>query len=49
VEIVMKKTRKGRRHCPICDNELDEDEDICSVCGSYFEETVCDAEENLEG
>jgi hypothetical protein len=45
----MKKTRKGKRPYPICDNELDEHEDICSVCGSHSEEPVYDAEENLEG
>jgi RNA polymerase subunit RPABC4/transcription elongation factor Spt4 len=33
----MTKEKKKKR-CPICDTELDEDEDICPNCGSYREE-----------
>lgn len=38
---------KKKRRCPICDVELDEDEEICSVCGSYVDEPAYDSEDDL--
>lgn len=40
--------KKTKRVCPICDAELDEDEDICPNCGIYVEEPVYDIEDDLE-
>ena len=40
---MKKKTMKGKRLCPICDNEPDEDEDTCPEYGSYVEEPAYDA------
>jgi len=42
------ENEKTKRNCPICDTELDEDEDICPVCGSYAEEPCIDAEDDLD-
>jgi len=44
----MKKDEKKKRVCPICDAEVDEDEDICPNCGSYIEEPAYDIEDDLE-
>jgi rRNA maturation endonuclease Nob1 len=34
---------KRKKRCPICDAELDEDEDVCPNCGCYIEEPCYDA------
>ena len=39
-------TKRGKR-CPICDTELDEDEEICPECGSYVDEPAYDIEDDL--
>lgn len=41
-------TESKRRSCPICDMELDEDDDICPVCGSYIDEPAYDAKEDMD-
>jgi len=41
--------KKEKRRCPICDAELDDDEDICSECGSYVDEPACDSEDDIGG
>lgn len=35
--------KRKKKRCPICDAELDEDEDICPECGSMVEEPAYDA------
>ena len=39
-----------KKHCPICGNVLDEDEDVCPVpvCRSYMEEPTYDVEIGLD-
>jgi rRNA maturation endonuclease Nob1 len=46
--IEMGKEKKKKRVCPICETELDEDEDICPNCGSYIEEPAYDLEDDLD-
>jgi rRNA maturation endonuclease Nob1 len=42
------KQSKTKRRCPVCDSDLDEDEDICPNCGSYVEEPAYDIEDDLD-
>ena len=42
----MAERRKKR--CPICDTELDEEEDICPECGCLIDEPAYDAMDDEE-
>ena len=44
----MTEGKKEKRRCPICDTELDEDEEICPECGSYVDEPAYDMEDDME-
>jgi rRNA maturation endonuclease Nob1 len=37
-----------RKRCPICDEELSEDDVVCPSCGSCVDEPVYDIEDDLE-
>jgi len=36
-----------KRKCPICDAEVDEDEEFCPECGTYLEEPTIGVEDDL--
>jgi len=40
--------KKTKRRCPICDAELDEDEDICHDCGACQDEPCYDIEDDMD-
>jgi predicted amidophosphoribosyltransferase len=42
VEVAKVSDEKEKRKCPICGNELNEDEDVCPCCGSLVEEPCYD-------
>lgn len=43
-----KKEKEVKRTCPICGQELSEDDDICPNCGAYQDEPCYDIEDDLD-
>lgn len=36
---------KPKKKCPICDAEVDKDEEVCPKCGCYLEEPAYDIDD----
>lgn len=46
--ISMSGKDKRKKECPICEAEVDEDEEVCPECGCYLEEPAYDTEDDLD-